>query len=411
MNKIVTQISPERTSVAVDAISSWKQSPGVLEPFDNRTIEFLDSLSKVILNSSELNRVAEIVALAFWLRKANINSFIKENSHLTENKNESVSPVGRVFHICPSNVDTMFMYSFAISILMGNKNILRISQREGSPHLNTLFDVINAHVAKEENKLFCDYFNIITYEHDAEINTYFSMHADARVIWGGDETIRTFKSFPVSPGTKDIVFADRVSYALFKSAAFLSLSEKEKSGVAEKFYNDSYSFNQKGCSCPQAIFILGNSSDNKKFSDQFYDALKKVVLRKYDTDVYSLASLKLNQLAGDAMEEKISSVYEDDCRIVFAELEGNSITSGSCGGGLFYTKSIEQLKDFVPFIHSKVQTVGFFGLNENEIKSVKELSSGKGIDRLVPVGKALDFHYLWDGYNLFDELCRKSFIL
>ena len=35
---------------------------------------------------------------------------------------------------------------------------------------------------------------------------------------------------------------------------------------------------------------------------------------------------------------------------------------------------------------------------------------GKGIDRIVEVGNALDFNYIWDRYNLFSELVQKQYI-
>ncbi len=388
-----------------------KKSTVSLEIFDEQTVEFLDAVSKAILNSPELNRIAEMAALGFWLRKANIHQFIKENSHILENKNCKASPLGVVFHNCPSNVETMFMYSCTVALLMGNKNVIRVSQRQSSPYLNTLFDVINFVLAKEENKIFNEYISIVTYGHDTSINEYFSMHADARIIWGGDETIKVFKALQTSARTKDIFFADRISFSLFNASVYLALSEKEKSDVAAKFYNDSYSFNQKGCSCPQAIFILGNKKESEVFKKEFYRDLKKVVVKKYDADMNSLASLKLNQLAEDAIEKKINNVYGDDNRMIFTELVDNENAAGGCGGGFFYTRNILSLKELIPFINPKVQTLSYFGLNKDEMESVVQLTSGIGIDRLVPVGKALDFHYIWDGYNLFDELCCKRYIV
>jgi len=410
VTKTILQISPERKSISKEEIVALKKSSVQLKIFDEQTIAFLESVSKSILNSPALNRIAEMAALGFWLRKANISRFVNENHHLSENKNCFASPLGMVFHICPSNVETMFMYSCAIALLMGNKNVIRVSQRQGSAYLDTLFAVLNEALAKAENRLFREYISLVTYEHDEAINEYFSMKADARVIWGGDETIKTFKKIQTPPRTKDIVFADRISYSLFKSEAYLSLDEKEKSDVASKFYNDSYSFNQKGCSSPQAIFIVGNKTGNKKFEEEFYDHLREVVMKKYDADMYSLASLKLNQLGDDAIEKRISNVYGNDNRIVFAELNENENAGGNCGGGLFYTKSIRGLEELLPYINPKIQTLSYFGLDRNEIDSIIRLTSGKGIDRLVPVGKALDFHYIWDGYNLFDELCVKRYI-
>ncbi len=411
MTKTVSQISPERKILNQEDIVALQKTSVSLKIFDEQTIGFLDAISKAVLNSTELNRIPEMAALGFWLRKGNINQFVKENSRILENKNYNVSPVGTVFHVCPSNVETMFMYSCAVALLMGNKNVIRVSQQQSSPHLDTLFDVINAVLAKSENKIFKEYISIVTYGHDESINEFFSLQADARIIWGGDETIKIFKALQTSPRTKDIVFADRVSYSLFKASAYLALSEKEKAETTAKFYNDSYSFNQKGCSCPQAIFILGSKNDSERFEREFYQDTKKVVVKKYDADMNSLASLKLNQLAEDAIGGKINSVHGDDNRIVFAELNNNENAAGTCGGGLFYTKNISTVRELLTYINPKVQTVSYFGLNQNEIESVVQLTSGIGIDRLVPVGKALDFHYIWDGYNLFEELCCKRYIV
>ena len=382
-----------------------------LNTFDSRTVEFLDDLSRAILKSTDLNRIAEMAALGFWLRKANISQFIKENLTCIETENCKVAPVGLVFHICPSNVDTMFMYSLAISLLMGNRNVLRVSKRQSSPHLNTLYDLLSEVCDSEENILFSSYFSIITYEHDKEINEYFSSNANARMIWGGDSTIETFKSFSTSPRTKDILFADRISYALFKSSAYGGLGENEKRDLLKRFYNDAYSFNQKGCSSPQAIFVLGNEKDNRIFRQDFYKRLKEIVTNKYDWDLYSLASLKLNQLAGDAISGKIEHVLEEDVRVTFAELKDETNASGTCGGGFFYLHQLESMNEMLHYINPKVQTVSYFGLDGSDLELLSALTSGKGIDRLVPMGKSLDFHYIWDGYNLFDELCSKRYIV
>ena len=35
------------------------------------------------------------------------------------------------------------------------------------------------------------------------------------------------------------------------------------------------------------------------------------------------------------------------------------------------------------------------------------LTSGiKGIDRVVPIGKTMDFDFIWDGYDLISQLTR-----
>jgi hypothetical protein len=53
----------------------------------------------------------------------------------------------------------------------------------------------------------------------------------------------------------------------------------------------------------------------------------------------------------------------------------------------------------------------YFGLSKDELDELATLSFGRGIDRIVPIGAALNFDYIWDGYNLFDELCVRKRII
>ena len=78
-----------------------------LNPFDDEVLEFLDLLSKELLKLKEFN---ELVALGFWLRKSNIEKMKK--NFFKKYENNIVLPRGVAFHIAPSNVDTIFVYSF-----------------------------------------------------------------------------------------------------------------------------------------------------------------------------------------------------------------------------------------------------------------------------------------------------------
>ena len=82
----------------------------------------------------------------------------------------------------------------------------------------------------------------------------------------------------------------------------------------------------------------------------------------------------------------------------------------SCGGGYFYSKEVEDLSQLKNLSIPKVQTITHFGLNNNQITDLSELSLGEGIDRIVKLGNALKFDYIWDGYNLVKELSRSVYI-
>lgn len=406
---LIQQICPTKQIMDIELLSCIHSKCYDIAPFDPQIAAFSGRLSKRILADKVFGRVPALAALAFWLRPSNLNRIAKENHHLTANSNVFLSPIGIVFHVCPANVDTMFIYSLMISLLMGNKNILRVSNRLDHEYISFLFDLINDELATEESKTIRNYINVVTYQHEQDVNAFFAQNANARLIWGGDNTAKTFKSIFGNPRCKDIVFADRLSIALFNTKAFIEDTSANQQKTAKAFYNDSYTFDQKGCSSPQTIFLYGNMDANKQFVNIFYNLLEDISNTQYGGDNASLASLKFNQLVGDVIESDVN-FYRNDAATLYMVSTLTPTLQHSCGGGYFYVKEINSLAHIVDFINNKVQTISYFGLNQNELLELAKQTAGIGVDRFVPIGKSLDFDYIWDGYNLCEELSSKKYI-
>lgn len=413
MNNLeVSQLSPVPSSaILLKDLEIFDNSSYLLRPFDDIILDFFNAFSKNILSNRSINHLPEIAALGFWLRKANLNMLKEQNNHLFLNSFYRTSPLGKVFHICPANVDTMFIYSLTVSVLMGNKNILRVSSRMETPHVKMLFDVLNNTIQQEKFTIFKSYINIISYPHNDSISSSISESVNVRVIWGGDQTIKTFKKFRTSPRTKDIVFADRVSMLCIDCNSYLDLDEKEIKVVIRNFYNDAYTFDQMGCSSPQTIYFIGDENQYKKCVIKFQEDVSDYLKINYETDLASISSLKLNRMVDDAIEDVIVSQSGNNY-IKFLELNTNvdESTLHGCGGGYFYVRNIISTTSLINLHTPKVQTVSYFGLKESDLEALFQLSNGEGIDRIVPLGQALNFNYIWDGYNLFDELSKKVFV-
>ena len=54
----------------------------------------------------------------------------------------------------------------------------------------------------------------------------------------------------------------------------------------------------------------------------------------------------------------------------------------------------------------KVHKIGVFGVEPQQILQVIIENGCKGVDRIVPIGKALDIDVIWDGYDLIGSLSR-----
>ena len=74
--------------------------------------------------------------------------------------------------------------------------------------------------------------------------------------------------------------------------------------------------------------------------------------------------------------------------------------------GTFFQKNINQINDLKNFINKKCQTVSYFGFTKKQLELFILNNNLFGIDRLVPIGKALEIDIVWDGYEVLKSLSR-----
>ena len=58
------------------------------------------------------------------------------------------------------------------------------------------------------------------------------------------------------------------------------------------------------------------------------------------------------------------------------------------------------------YINNKYQTLTYFGISKDILKNFVLKNQLEGIDRIVPIGQALDISFFWDGYDLNRTLSR-----
>ena len=82
----------------------------------------------------------------------------------------------------------------------------------------------------------------------------------------------------------------------------------------------------------------------------------------------------------------------------------SDIETFRCSSGYFNEFTIESLDKILPVINRKYQTLSYFGISENEFLIWLSKSNPLGIDRIVPIGRTMDFSLIWDGFNLVNNL-------
>ena len=75
-------------------------------------------------------------------------------------------------------------------------------------------------------------------------------------------------------------------------------------------------------------------------------------------------------------------------------------------GGYFNEYDTKDLNEIAPIVTRKFQTLSYYVVDKDELLSFVVDNSLVGIDRIVPIGKTLDFDVMWDGWDLITSLSR-----
>lgn len=382
---------------SADILSKMK-SVAAKSPFDNEIIDFLNSLSKKLLKLPEVKQYPDVVTLAFWMRKSSVMQL--RERFMKPTTQGIVLGRGIAFHIAPSNVPVNYAYSLVTGLLTGNANIVRIPSKE-FPQVTIINRTIKTVI--EEYPNVSRYICLVRYERDQGINDLLSGIADIRIIWGGDNTIKEIRKSPLGARANDVTFADRYSLAVIDGERYLEVKDKER--LAEEFYNDTFLSDQNACTSPRMVVWLGNAKEEAK--ELFWKYEHEIVKKKYKFQPI-MAINKLSSSYMTAVSFPGSKIRErEDNYIIRVEVPKAELGLMQLkdNAGFFFEydcDDIMEIRDLCDDTHC--QTIGFLGDKKQILPLV--LSGVKGVDRIVPIGKTMDFDLIWDGYNLVERMTR-----
>ena len=373
---------------------------GSTVPFDTRVCDFLGDLSLELNKSTKIKDYPDIKTLAFWCRKKNILNL--KQKFLS---NESRVGLGSIFHITPSNIPTNFAYSLIFGLVTGNSNIIKVPSKNFD-QIKIICSSINKLLSKKKYKLIRQMISIVRYFDNDIFTKKISSVCNARLVWGGDESIKKIRNFSLQERALDIAFADRYSFCVINPLKIIKLNNAEIKRLVEKFYNDTYIVDQNACSSPHLIVWLGGQVDEAR--KKFWNCLYNYIVEKYNMpeaasiDKYTQLCSNILKLKNLKQEER----YKNLIYTVFLKKLDNDLHNLRGKWGFFYeykTKNINQIKKY---INNKYQTLTYFGIDKNLLKKFIINNHLNGIDRVVPIGQALDISFFWDGYDINKILTR-----
>ena len=376
------------------------------KPFSEEAIRFLEELSREILIDKEAKLFSDVISFGFWCRKSNLLKLSEEY----QNINNRIG-LGIVFHITPTNVPVNFAFSYVFSILAGNSNIVRVPSKNFK-QIDIICRIINSIFFQKKHKNIFEKTLFIRYPQDDEITAYLSSKCNARIIWGGDFTVNSIRKIPLPSRSIDIGFSDRYSFSIINPMSIDGLSELNLNRLAENFYNDTYLMDQNACSSPHLIVWKSPKNINtEKHKERFWNAIRKLAEKKYDLQPVNAID-KFTLICKDGLLNNFTSTNFKSNYLYQVKIDKvpDRVTNLNGKFGYSYELDIADIKEITKLVETKIQTITYFGIPKNEILDFIIEEGLIGVDRIVPIGTALDIGIYWDGYDLIRTLSRNILV-
>ena len=387
-----------------------------LKVFDGQVVHFLGGLSAELMKSPLVRQYPDLAAFAFYIRRANLQKlqdrlFVTRDSEPGARNAELASRIGRglCFHVAPANIPINFAFSWVFALLAGNASIVRLPSKL-FPQVDALVGMLNEHLRLPAfNRELASRNVFVRYPRtDSETTAAYCAEADCRMIWGGDQTIASIKALPAKPRCVDIAFPDRYSVAMINGAAILAADDMQLARLAEGFYNDTYLMDQNACSSPQVILWENDSAASR---DRFWKAVETLAAGKYvlqDAVAVDKYTLFCEESISNPSVKSVTRVGNLLYRVELATLATglSPLTAHRGKGGFFLEHALAAREDFFAVVDERFQTITQFGIDAEMLRGQIINHHLRGIDRIVPIGQAMNIDAVWDGHDLVRTLSR-----
>jgi hypothetical protein len=377
------------------------------EIFSEERIAFLAALSSALFKLRQLSSMPDIATFAYWCRKSNLMRL--SNRGIANDKFKM--GLGLSFHISPSNVPINFAFSLAFGLLSGNTCVIRLPSKQSNT-VEVLIKIILKVLDHPEFASLKKEILIARFQRDEGINKFWLSVADCRVVWGGDETINYFRSLPDRPRAREVAFPDRYSFCILNPNTVNSMNDDDLKKFCINLFNDLYLMDQAACSSPQLVAWIGLDEVVHKAKARLWPALVKIVAERYDLKPVYAVDKYVDACQIAINNERVIEIERSGNLLYRVALSSVSVDQDKCRGyfGLIHEVTLRAIEELSPIVNERYQTLTYFGFMPNEIRNFIESQNLRGIDRVVPVGSAIEMGLVWDGYDVVTSLSREIVI-
>ncbi|WP_312369432.1 acyl-CoA reductase [Lachnoclostridium sp.] len=303
------------------------------------------------LTEEQIAKTAQMLSAECLVRKIRIELGVAVGECLPETSHQ-IMPLGVLFHIAAGNMEGLPVYSVIEGLLAGNINIVKLPASDSGITVKLLQELISV-----EPKLK-DYIYVFdTPSSHLEELTAMAKMANAIVVWGGDETMKSVRNF-ASVDTRLIEWGHRKSFAYLTKDA---ITDKALIELATHIVTTK----QILCSSCQGIYLDTDvMEDLDSFCERFLPILESAVAKEQPLNIGIRAQISLLLFHDELIESKGKLYKGKHCSL--KALPDAELTSSYTHANL-WVRGLKR-NDIIEKLHKNkgyLQTVGLV-CRENE---------------------------------------------
>ncbi len=367
----------------------------------------------------ELAHIEGLAFLSAWMKRRNLERVLETNfGHQRAALDGPFSdagsailaaPRGIVGHWVAGNVPTLAVFSWVLSTLAGNRNILRVSQ-ENISAARQLFQAIAQARFNHSGIDFSgeDLLNRSSILHfdsaNQKLNQAMSLACDARCIWGGTEAVASVRGLAAPEHGEDLVFGPKFSLGMVDRQ---QLADSDKAArLAKILAREVALFDQAACSSPQILFLEGTIEEHQEWLQILHHAMAEIQKKSPRKSVSETAAAAIIRHRGQYGLDANSRVWASSgTEYTILARDGAELVDAIQARVLF-VRGVDGLGDILPLITPKIQTVGLAVANVKLRNRLSHEAARRGVSRLVPLGTMNFFETPWDGLLPVSRLVR-----
>lgn len=315
---------------------------------------------------------------------------------------------GLVCHWLAGNVQVLGMFALVECILTKNVNLLKVSSKDKGVFKTLLeafedeeFTTRGGYTIKGNDLLKT--VALIYFDHNNDsLGEQMSLRANARIAWGGRDSVMTVAGYPSNFDCEDIIMGPKLSFSVVANEVLCDEHRAKK--LARKIAVDASVFDQTGCASCHNLFVERNGKISpEEFLDYLAEGMKKAMIQIPK---------------GPTAPEQISAIHS--IRGVY-DFKGKVIGSDDSGWTILYSEDVnlckpvysrvlfvhpvDSINEALPFIDDNIQTIGLAAEGKKAIDFAIRASDA-GAMRFPDCGKMLNFETPWDGIFIMERLVR-----